>query len=155
MNTELHCPKCGSNQITSDKKGFSGKKAVAGALLTGGIGILAGTIGSNKIKITCLSCGHEFKPGEGKEINKPQQYQKIEYKESDEKYIGYIEPLKKYKCGHCQKISSNIGSNKPCPKCGYNLSDKEIYIEKIPNLNSPLIFTAIIIILIAFYFLFK
>lgn len=41
MDTELHCPKCGSNQITSDKKGFSGKKAVAGALLTGGIGILA------------------------------------------------------------------------------------------------------------------
>ena len=73
MNIELHCPKCGSNQITSDKKGFSGKKAVAGALLTGGIGILAGTIGNNKIKITCLLCGHEFKPGEGKEIIKQQQ----------------------------------------------------------------------------------
>jgi hypothetical protein len=48
MNIELHCPKCGSNQITSDKKGFSGKKAVARVLLTGGIGVLAGTMGSNK-----------------------------------------------------------------------------------------------------------
>ena len=153
MDIELHCPKCGSNQLTSDKKGFSGKKAVAGALLTGGIGILAGTIGSNKIKIICLSCGNEFKPGEGKEKIKQEQYQKTEFK-SDEKYVGYIEPIKKYKCGNCQKIS-NVGSNKHCPKCGRNLSDKDIYIEKIPNLNKPLIFAAIIIILIAFYFIFK
>jgi hypothetical protein len=60
---EILCPKCGSNQVTADKKGFSGKKAVAGAVLTGGIGLLAGTIGSNKVKITCLSCGCTFKPG--------------------------------------------------------------------------------------------
>jgi len=60
----IKCPKCGSTQLTTDKKGFSGKKAVAGAVLTGGIGLLAGTIGSNKIIITCLSCGNQFKPGE-------------------------------------------------------------------------------------------
>lgn len=64
QNAELKCPRCGSNQLTTNKKGFSGKKAVAGAVLTGGIGILAGTLGSNKIKITCLACGKEFKPGE-------------------------------------------------------------------------------------------
>ena len=63
--SEILCPKCGSNQVTADKKGFSGKKAVAGAILTGGIGLLAGTLGSNKVKITCLSCGNEFKPGQG------------------------------------------------------------------------------------------
>ena len=63
MNEELLCPKCGSNQLSANKKGFSGQKAVAGAILTGGIGVLAGTIGSNKIKITCLACGHSFKPG--------------------------------------------------------------------------------------------
>lgn len=153
MSTELHCPKCGSNQITANKKGFSGKKAVAGALLTGGIGVLAGTIGSNKIKITCLSCGHEFKPGEGEQISKP-QYQKIEYKESDVKYIGNIEPLKKYKCGNCEKIST-VGNSKYCPKCGYNLRDKNIYIEKIPNLKIPLVFIGTIIILITLFFIFK
>lgn len=60
----VKCPKCGSEQITSGKKGFSGTKAVGGALLTGGIGLLAGTIGSNKIRITCLNCGHQFKPGD-------------------------------------------------------------------------------------------
>ncbi len=65
QSNEIRCPKCNSNQLTANKKGFSGKKAVAGALLTGGVGLLAGTIGSNKIIITCLACGHEFKPGEG------------------------------------------------------------------------------------------
>jgi predicted nucleic-acid-binding Zn-ribbon protein len=61
---EIKCPKCGSNQFVAGKKGFSGKKAVAGAVLTGGIGLLAGTIGSNKIKITCLNCGHVYQPGD-------------------------------------------------------------------------------------------
>ena len=51
---EIKCPKCGSTQLTANKKGFSGTKAVGGALLTGGIGLLAGTIGSNKIKIHVL-----------------------------------------------------------------------------------------------------
>jgi DNA-directed RNA polymerase subunit RPC12/RpoP len=61
---EIKCPKCGSTQLTANKKGFSGAQAVGGAILTGGIGLLAGTIGSNKIKITCLNCGHQFMPGE-------------------------------------------------------------------------------------------
>lgn len=69
MSDEVRCPKCGSNQLTANKKGFSGGKAVAGAVLTGGIGLLAGTIGSNKINITCLSCGKQFMPGEG--VTKP------------------------------------------------------------------------------------
>ncbi len=64
MEKEVKCPKCGSTQLSANKKGFSGKKAVAGGILTGGIGLLAGTIGSNKIIITCLSCGNQFAPGE-------------------------------------------------------------------------------------------
>ena len=63
---EIRCPVCGSNQLSANKKGFSGKKAVAGVVLTGGLGLLAGTLGSNKILITCLACGHRFKAGEGK-----------------------------------------------------------------------------------------
>lgn len=68
-NDHIHCPKCNSTQVSANKKGFSGKKAVAGAVLTGGIGLLAGTIGSNKVIITCLNCGNQFKPG-AKKINK-------------------------------------------------------------------------------------
>nr|WP_321405404.1 zinc ribbon domain-containing protein [uncultured Carboxylicivirga sp.] len=60
----LKCPKCKSTRLTDNKKGFSAGKAVAGAVLAGGVGILAGAIGSNKVQITCLNCGHKFMPGE-------------------------------------------------------------------------------------------
>jgi len=66
QSTEIVCPKCSSNQLTANKKGFSGAKAVGGAILIGGIGLWAGTIGSGNIIITCLACGKKFKPGEGK-----------------------------------------------------------------------------------------
>jgi hypothetical protein len=62
-NNKIQCPKCKSINIIGGKKGFSGKQAVGGAILTGGIGILAGTIGSNKVELSCLSCGNKFKPG--------------------------------------------------------------------------------------------
>ena len=61
-NNNIHCPKCNSTQLHFDKKGFSGKKAVVGAVLTGGIGLLAGTLGSNKILANCMSCGNQFSP---------------------------------------------------------------------------------------------
>jgi len=61
-DAKIKCPRCGSDQLTTAKKGFSGKKAVVGGILTGGIGILAGTIGSNKIKVYCINCGHSWIP---------------------------------------------------------------------------------------------
>ena len=82
--TEIRCPKCNSNQLTADKKGFSGKNAVAGAVLTGGIGLLAGTLGSNKVKITCLVCGKEFKTGEGQTVTIPTSSHESNISESSE-----------------------------------------------------------------------
>ena len=66
MNDEICCPKCGSTNLHADKKGFSVGKALLGRVLVGGIGLLGGFMGSNKVMITCLNCGHTFKPGEGK-----------------------------------------------------------------------------------------
>lgn len=63
MEDNIKCPKCGSSQISANKKGFSAGKAVAGAIVAGGIGLAAGGIGSDKVIITCLKCGHQFKPG--------------------------------------------------------------------------------------------
>lgn len=77
MEDEIRCPYCNSNQIVANKKGFSGKQAVAGAVLTGGIGLLAGTIGSNKIKIDCLACGRNFTPQKRLEILSEKSAQKI------------------------------------------------------------------------------
>lgn len=58
-----YCPKCLSTNLSANKKGFSTGKAIAGTILTGPIGILAGGLGSGKIVVTCLNCGNKFKPG--------------------------------------------------------------------------------------------
>ena len=50
------CPKCGSTSLSVNKKGYSFVKGVR-------ISPLGGTIGMNKLKVTCLNCGHTFKPG--------------------------------------------------------------------------------------------
>lgn len=60
----VFCPKCMSTHVHTEQKGFSGGKALAGAVAVGGIGLLAGTIGSKKVNITCLKCGHKFQAGD-------------------------------------------------------------------------------------------
>lgn len=57
------CPKCGSTSLSANKKGFSLGKAAAGAFVAGPVGLVGGTMGANKLEITCLNCGHKFKPG--------------------------------------------------------------------------------------------
>lgn len=61
---EVRCPKCGSTQFTSNQKGYSHGKACLGWCL--GLGILSifcGGMGKNKILVTCLSCGHQWRAG--------------------------------------------------------------------------------------------
>ena len=60
-NSMAKCPKCGSTSLNSNRQGFGVGKAIAGATLLGGIGLLAGEIGSNKTLVTCLNCGYKFK----------------------------------------------------------------------------------------------
>ena len=89
----LHCPKCNSTQLSSNKKGFSGGKALTGAVLAGGIGVLAGTIGSGKVIITCLKCGYKFNAGDyEKEKQKfdreVEMYKKIA--KGEHSYLGEI-----------------------------------------------------------------
>jgi DNA-directed RNA polymerase subunit RPC12/RpoP len=61
---QVRCPQCRSTQLSADKKGFGAGKALIGGVLTGGVGLLAGFIGSKKVMITCLKCGHQWKAGE-------------------------------------------------------------------------------------------
>lgn len=60
-NAQAKCPKCGSISLSGGKQGFGVGKAVAGAMLLGGVGLLAGEIGANKTVVTCLNCGYKFK----------------------------------------------------------------------------------------------
>ena len=45
---KIRCPKCGSAEIHAGPRGFS---------------LVTGFIGSGKTVITCLHCGHKWKPG--------------------------------------------------------------------------------------------
>lgn len=61
----LKCPHCGSDNIQfagNKRKGFSVGKAVGGAVLTGGIGTLAGFAGGKgkKNEFVCMNCGKKF-----------------------------------------------------------------------------------------------
>ena len=60
-NAQAKCPRCGSTSLSAAKQGFGYGKAVAGAVVLGGIGLLAGGIGANKTVVTCLNCGYKFK----------------------------------------------------------------------------------------------
>ncbi len=59
----IRCPKCGSSQLTANTKGYGAGKAVVGTIAFGPLGLLGGFIGSKKILITCLRCGHSWTPG--------------------------------------------------------------------------------------------
>lgn len=63
MSNEIKCPKCGSNQITAQNKGFGLGKATVGGLMLGPVGLLGGLIGSKKVNVVCLHCGHKWEPG--------------------------------------------------------------------------------------------
>ena len=62
-SSSVKCPKCKSDKITAQKQGFGLGKAVVGGLLTGGVGLLGGFIGSKKITVSCINCGHNWKAG--------------------------------------------------------------------------------------------
>lgn len=62
-DAEVRCPKCGSNQLTANQIGYGLGKAAVGGVLLGPVGLLGGFVGSKKVLITCLRCGHSWKPG--------------------------------------------------------------------------------------------
>lgn len=62
----VRCPRCGSTQLTANKKGVSLLKGALGVATIGTYGVVAAGHGKNKVLITCLNCGKQFKPGKGK-----------------------------------------------------------------------------------------
>ncbi|WP_285022622.1 hypothetical protein [Lactococcus garvieae] len=62
---KIRCKHCWSTNVSfmqNNRKGFSVGKATGGALLTGGIGLLAGFAGKKgKNEWYCNNCGRTFK----------------------------------------------------------------------------------------------
>jgi len=91
MEDKVTCPKCNSDQVTANQKGFSGGKAVAGAVLTGGVGLLAGFHGSKDIIVSCLKCGNSWNPKELEEKKRKAQEAEISKKKRQESTRAYLE----------------------------------------------------------------
>lgn len=125
MNQKVVCPKCGSEQLTANQKGYSAGKAVAGAVLTGGIGLIAGFHGSKDVIVTCLACGKQFKAGEGKVINDAVQFES-NYVESNTSW---------YRTCDCGKIC--FDTHRYCFGCGKELDPSKDMIEH-KNITYPL-----------------
>ena len=158
----LCCPICGSRELHAEHKGFSGGKALAGALITGGIGLLAGTIGSRDTQITCLKCGKKFKAGEARVVRNPSNVSiSANQTTTPTKHIcsvcGYIYDgdIVPAKCPICkapeekfqpyggntadtplQAKESVMQSKLTCSVCGY-IYDRDTPPEKCPICNAP------------------
>ena len=61
-NAVACCPKCGSTSLSANKKGFGIGKAILGATIIGKYGLTAGKLHAQKVVVTCLNCGHQWKP---------------------------------------------------------------------------------------------
>ncbi len=60
INSNLSCPKCGSQNIHIGRKGYGGGRALLGVALLGPAGLLFGQFNANKIKKICLNCNKKF-----------------------------------------------------------------------------------------------
>ena len=110
------CPRCGSNNITTNNKGYGIGKGVVGAALLGPLGLVAGNIGKNDIICTCLDCGHRW------ELKKQieQKYANYYYQEIADK-----EKQKELKQERRERVN-NSSPGDCCPVCGERLySDKK------------------------------
>lgn len=60
MNMNM-CPKCHRgvlNAVSERTGGFSGTKAVLGAVIAGPVGVAAGALGKKKVTYRCNNCGY-------------------------------------------------------------------------------------------------
>lgn len=62
--TITDCPKCRAKYsmapVSERTGGFSGGKAVAGAIIAGPIGVAAGALGKKKVTYQCKKCGYQI-----------------------------------------------------------------------------------------------
>jgi len=60
---QVCCPKCGCDQLATAKRGMSITRGLLGWLTPIPGGVLLGALGRNKIRVTCLKCGHQWTAG--------------------------------------------------------------------------------------------
>ena len=118
---EVKCPKCGSTQISANKKGFNTGRAIAGGILTGNIWVAAasGGIGMNELRLTCLSCGHVWKIGRNQPTAKEHEEFERRHPRTD------IPRSALYKCP-CGWQGTQQYGRAFCERCNIQLTDEDI-----------------------------
>jgi hypothetical protein len=54
------CPKCGCAQIAAVPRGYSAGAGIVGELLFGPVGLVAGALDANQIRLVCTNCRHTW-----------------------------------------------------------------------------------------------
>ena len=123
--SEIKCPFCNSTQVSAAKKGFGLGKAAVGAFLVGGVGLLAGAIGKNKVIVTCLNCGKTWEAGDYKtDFDSPSLPTEAERRAKEAEYKAKIELAKNEI--ELQKINNELFEIQCMEK---NKKDREEYLK--------------------------
>lgn len=109
---KIKCPKCGSDSITlvsnTQKKGFSSGNACCGYFLLGPIGVLCGSLGSNKTSTTeywvCGGCGNKFQSNSGNAAKEKIKHQGMLLSNVPDETIDNVEILYSQSSSELEKI---------------------------------------------------
>ena len=152
---KIKCPKCGSDNITlvsdTQKKGFSTGNACCGWFLFGPIGVLCGSMGSNKTTTTeywvCGGCGNHFKSNSGNAAKEKIKHQGMLLSNVPDSTIDNVESLYAQSSAEVDKIRSH-----------YKTASKDEYLNnnklKLYAIISLAITVIAIILAVLLYFVF-
>lgn len=128
----LYCPKCNSSNLYIGRKGFSTTKAIVGKAITGSNfgGVLLGSVGANDLQITCLSCGHVFKPNEATGHKLPSEAEIREFEKHVIKPENMIQERSAHYLCDCGRFIILPKSRPYCPSCGRWLSERHLEAGK-------------------------
>lgn len=153
---KIKCPKCGSDSITlvsnTQKRGFSSGDACCGWLLLGPIGLLCGSLDSNKTTTTeywvCGGCGNKFQSKSGNAAKEKIKNQGTLLLNVPDVTIDNVEAIYSQSSSELEKI-----------KLHYKSASKEEYLHnsrlKIYAIVSLSVTVLAIILAILLYFAFN
>lgn len=138
----LNCPRCGSDRLVAGKGNYKVGDALFWGYVTGSwvFGALAGSSGSNELKVHCLSCRTELNPNEIR-TQTTTPIEKIDPK--------LVDGLGDSHCKYCKKFMV-VGDT--CISCG----KRQIYppvnykLSPVRYSWSAQIFGTIVVLVVAF-----
>lgn len=112
---KIKCPKCGSDSITlvsnTEKRGFKSSDACCGYMILGPLGLLCGSIGSNKTSTSeywvCGSCGNHFQSNSGNAAKEKIKHQGMLLSNVPDSTIDNVDTLYLQSSSELEKIKAH------------------------------------------------